>query len=95
MSFVTGQMPNAWVYGGAETLSSTGAGSANWMIETAVAAVQPDVARDVLGGIANITWPQGGTAAWPQPEPAAPGSPSPDLGEERPVVSDMFKPNSG
>jgi hypothetical protein len=95
MNFVTGQAPNAWLYGGPETLSATGASSPSWMIETVVAAVQPDVARDVLGGIADITSPQGGTAAWPQPEPAAPGSPSPDLGEVGPAAGPMFKPNSG
>ena len=95
MNFVTSQAPNAWLSGGAETSSPTGVGSPSWMIETVVAAVQPDVARDVLGGLADMTSPQGGTAAWPQPEPAAPGSPSPDLGEAGPVVGPMFKPNSG
>jgi hypothetical protein len=85
MSFMTAQMPNAWLFGASPT----------WMAETVMAAVQPDVARDVLGGVANITSPQGGTAAWPQPDPAAPGTPSPDLGVDRPMMSTVFKPNSG
>jgi hypothetical protein len=96
MNFMTSQTPpNAWLFGGAETLSPIGGTSPMGMIETMVAAVQPDVARDVLGGIANITSPQGGgSPAWPQPESAAPGV-SLGLGAEGPMVSEVFKPNSG
>jgi hypothetical protein len=77
MSFMTGQMPNAWIYSGAASSWSTGTSSPDWL----------------LGGIGNVTPQQGGAAAWPLPESTPSGSPSPDLDQGMPMISETYKPN--
>ena len=61
------------------------------MLDTLIAGIQPDWARDVFGGVANATLQQGG-AWWPAP-PTPSGSPSPDLDQGMYMMNETYKPN--